>query len=63
MDENNDNQILKEQWPEMTVNQLLEQRNILFDKWIFLVENKIKWADQIKAGIDEIDNFINEKFN
>ena len=61
MDENNDKVLRKEDWPTMSMNQLLDQKSIMFDKWMFLVENNFKWADQMKKGIDEIDAIIQAK--
>ena len=61
MDENNDKVLRKEDWPTMSMNQLLDQKTIMFDKWMFLVENNFKWADQMKKGIDEIDAIIQAK--
>ena len=61
MNENNDQIIRKEDWATMSMNQLLDQKTLMFDKWMFLVENNFKWADQMKKGIDEIDAIIQAK--
>jgi len=45
-------------WKEMTIDQLIEQKNILFERWKFLVENDYKYAKDVKKGLDKIESFI-----
>jgi hypothetical protein len=45
-------------WSEMTIDQLIEQKNILFERWKFLVENDYKYATDVKKGLDKIEAFI-----
>jgi hypothetical protein len=48
----------EQEWSEMTIDQLLEQKNVLFDRWKFLVEHKYAYADDVKKGLDKIEAFI-----
>lgn len=48
----------EESWNEMTMDQLIEQKNILFDRWMFLVEHKYPYAADVKKGLDKIEAFM-----
>ena len=49
------------EWPNLTINQLFEQKSIMLNRWIFLVENNYPYAADIKKAIDAIDALIAEK--
>lgn len=49
------------EWPNLTVNQLFEQKSIMLNRWIFLVENNYPYATEIKKALDAIDALIAEK--
>jgi len=48
----------EEEWAEMTMDQLIDQKNIFFDRWKFLVEHKYAYATDVKKGLDKIEAFI-----
>lgn len=50
----------EEEWSNLSMDALIEQKNILFDRWMFLVEKKYPYAADVKKGLDKIDKFIAE---
>lgn len=48
-------------WPELSMDALIEQKDILFNRWMYLVEQKISYASDVKKGLDKIEKFILER--
>lgn len=49
------------EWQNLTINQLFEQKSIMLNRWIFLVENDYPYAAEIKKALDILDALIAEK--
>ncbi len=50
-----------DEWENLTVNELYDQRKILFDKWMFLVQKNYPYAKDIESGIKKIEKIIEDK--
>lgn len=59
--EQTDSLIPPAEWDTLTVNQLIDQKSILFEKWMYLVEKQYPYAKDLKEALDKIDAMIVKK--
>ena len=58
----NNNDIDSTRWADMNFNELLEQKNILFNRYDFLVRvGAAEAAKKLLEGINSVDSFIAQK--
>jgi hypothetical protein len=51
----------RDQWETLTVNQLIDQKSLLMDRWIFLREQEVSYVKVFEAAIADIDALIARK--
>ncbi|MEM2159615.1 MAG: hypothetical protein QXN55_01520 [Candidatus Nitrosotenuis sp.] len=49
-------------WTSLPVEQLLELKNKMFDKWIFLTERNASYAADLKAAHDKLEELLINKY-
>jgi len=51
-------------WNEMSVNELLDQKNIMFSRYDYLIQTEnFGAADQIMKGINKLEQLIQSKID
>lgn len=50
--------VSKEPWDSLSDTVLLEQKNLLIDRWVFLRQSGYPYAESIAEAIDKIDRLI-----
>lgn len=55
--------IPREQWPDLTIDDLISQKNILYDRWEFLQSKGNIGAKQFVEAIEKIEELIQNKLN
>ena len=53
----------KDQWHTLTVNQLIDEKNIMIDRLIFLQEQSAPYVKQFQTALDELEALIKSKLN
>lgn len=55
--------IPRDQWPELSIDDLISQKNILYDRWEFLHSKGNPGAKQFVEAIEKLDELIQSKLN
>jgi hypothetical protein len=55
--------IPRDQWPDLTIDDLISQKNILYDRWEFLQSKGNIGAKQFVEAIEKIEELIQNKLN
>jgi hypothetical protein len=50
-----------DRWPDLTFNELLDQRSLIYDKWEWLVEKQNPLEKEFAQFYVNIDNYIKSK--
>jgi len=53
----------EDQWPELALDELITQKNILYDRWEFLHSKGNVGAKVFVQGIEKLDQLIQAKLN
>ena len=62
MDTNSKELLPKHKWSELNFNELIEQKNLIYDKWEFLINgNNKQLASDFAQFLIDIDLFIHSK--
>lgn len=48
-------------WPELNFNELIEQKNLLYDQWIWLLDSGNLMHKEFEVFVSNIDNYINTR--
>lgn len=52
----------EEDWSKLTVNQLYDQKTLLFEKYCYLESNSYPYAKTFKELLDRMDSLIQSKY-
>jgi len=63
MDDENPKVVESERWESMTINELIDQRSLMTDRYEFLLDNNHECAPQVKKGLDRINALIDKTFS
>jgi|GEM_PF-2290921 len=63
MDNSEFDKIDSSRWESMSVNELIEQKSIILNRYFYLSSRGVPYAQTLSSGITKLDNLINSKIN